>query len=79
MMKDAAKLILKLKMTLWEYGYELKDCHQFNVLFDGSRPVYVDFGSIVKRNPENRTGWIAREEFMKCYYYLIKLWSRGVN
>ncbi len=78
MMKDAAKLILKLNMVCWEFGYELKDCHPFNILFDGARPVYVDFGSIVKRNEENKKkGWIAREEFFKCYYYPIKLWSKG--
>lgn len=74
MMKEAAKLILKMNMLCWEYGYELKDCHQYNILFDGTRPVFVDFGSIVKRNDK---GWISREEFFKCYYYPIKLWSKG--
>lgn len=76
MMKDAAKLVLRLNSILWEYGYELKDCHQYNILFDGTRPIYVDFGSIVKRN-KKRSGWTAREEFFKCYYYPIKLWSKG--
>lgn len=78
MMRDVAKSVLKLNMICWEYGYELKDCHQFNILFDGIKPVYVDFGSIVKKNDGNRkTGWIAREQFLKHYYYPLKLWSRG--
>lgn len=78
MLKDAARLVLKLNMICMEYGYELKDCHQYNILFDGVRPVYIDFGSIVKQNQkDNRAGWIAREEFFQCYYYPIKLWSKG--
>ncbi len=76
MMKDAAKLVLRLNSILWEHGYELKDCHQYNILFDGPRPVYIDFGSIMKRD-KKRGGWTAREEFFRCYYYPIKLWSKG--
>lgn len=76
MMKDAAKLVLRLNSILWEYGYELKDCHQYNILFDGSRPVYVDFGSIIKRNKKMGV-WTAREEFFRCYYYPLVLWSKG--
>ena len=74
MMRDAAKLVLRINIICMEYGYELKDCHQANVLFNGVRPVYVDFGSIVKKRGG---GWVARREFLKWYYYPLKLWSRG--
>lgn len=78
MMRDAALLVLKMNMVCMKFGYELKDCHQDNILFDGTRPVYVDFGSIVKRNKKSAgRGWIARSGFMECYYYPLKLWSKG--
>lgn len=78
MMRDAALLVLKMNMVCTQFGYELKDCHQDNILFDGTRPVYVDFGSIVKRNKKSEgRGWIARSGFMECYYYPLKLWSKG--
>lgn len=76
MMKDAALLVLKMNMICMKFGYELKDCHQDNILFDGSRPVYVDFGSIVKRDKSQKS-WIARAGFLECYYYPLKLWSIG--
>ncbi len=76
MMRDAAKLVLKINIICMEYGYELKDCHQANILFNGVNPVYVDFGSIVKKRG-NEGEWTARREFLKWYYYPLKLWSRG--
>lgn len=77
MQKDAALLVLQMNQVCWKYGYELKDCHQFNILFDGCKPVYVDFGSIVKRKDKEK--WIARDEFLKCFYYPLKLWKMGYS
>lgn len=78
MIRDAAILVLKMNRICLEYGYEMKDCHQYNVLFDGIRPVYVDFGSIIRRDKGcGESGWIARNDFMKSYYYPLHLWSRG--
>lgn len=48
MIKDAGKLIFALVNVLGKYGYCLKDCHPYNILFHNNRPIYVDFGSIVK-------------------------------
>lgn len=78
MMKDAAILVLKINIICLEYGYELKDCHQFNIMFDGTVPVWVDFGSIAKRNKDLKK-WAARDEFLASYYYPMKLWSRGFD
>ncbi len=78
MMKDVAKAVLRMNVICWEYGYELKDCHQANILFDGTHPVYVDLGSIVKRcNSNSEKNWIAKKEFFSSYYYPMKLWSTG--
>ncbi len=75
MMKDAAMLVLKMNLLCIKYGYEIRNCHQGNILFDGTAPVFIDFGSIVKRNSNEK--WIAREGFMKAYYYPLMLWRRG--
>lgn len=60
MLKDASLLILKVNEVCNKYGYELGDAHPYNVLFDGFRPVWVDFGSIV---PKNQI-WRAYPEFI---------------
>lgn len=77
MMKDAAILVLKINMLCNKYGYELKDCHQANIMFDGINPVWVDFGSIIKR--ENKRRWVAYDKFLKCYYYPLLLWRKGYD
>lgn len=77
MMKDAALLVLKINEICSQYGYELKDCHQGNIMFDGIRPVWVDFGSFVKKQKKER--WIIQKEFIKCYYLPLLLWSKGYD
>lgn len=74
MQKAAALLVLKVNDICNSYGYELMDCHQYNVLFSGTVPRYIDVGSIVKKGSGL---WRARKEFLMQYYYLLKLWSKG--
>lgn len=47
MFKEAALLHIALYERLHEHGLTLKDWHPHNILFDGTRPVFVDFTSIV--------------------------------
>lgn len=75
MMREAALTVLKANKICNKYGYELKDCHQANIMFDSTVPVWVDFGSIVRK--QEKTEWIARNDFLKCYYYPLLLASRG--
>lgn len=77
MMKDAAMLVLRINSLCSKYGYELKDCHQGNIIFDGIRPIWIDFGSIIKKQDKN--SWIAQNEFIKCYYLPLILWSKGYD
>ncbi|TSA08175.1 MAG: hypothetical protein D4R73_08990 [Deltaproteobacteria bacterium] len=76
MLKAAALTVLKLNLIARKYGYQTKDCHPFNVVFDGLQPQFVDLGSFVKVENGYR-GWGAYEEFMKSYYYPLKIWARG--
>lgn len=75
MMKAAAIAVLKVNLLCNKYGYELKDCHQANIMFDGTTPIWIDFGSIVKKG--NTQEWVAWKEFMKCHYYPLILHSKG--
>ncbi|MDD6627677.1 MAG: hypothetical protein PUF03_05430 [Lachnospiraceae bacterium] len=71
MIQDAAIMILDLEKILLRYGFTLKDCHSYNVLFNKNRPMYVDLGSFVKFvNP----GWAVRE-FYSTYHQILEMMS----
>lgn len=76
MFKSAAIKIIEINTISQKYGYQLKDCHASNIVFKGMSPLFVDLGSFIIL-PKNNTGWIAREEFIRYYYYNIKLWTLG--
>lgn len=48
MLRDAGVLIARLGERLSAHGLGLQDAHPWNVLFRGSRPVFVDLGSIIE-------------------------------
>ena len=75
MFRDAVLFILKLNELCNKYGYELKDGHPRNVTFHNGKPVFLDFGSIVKR--KSQTQWVAEEEFVQRCYLPLMLWSKG--
>jgi hypothetical protein len=76
MIKDAAISVLKVNQIAIKYGYQTKDCHPFNILFDDLTPKYVDFGSFVKVN-KNMSGWMAYKQFLESFYFPLKIWSKG--
>lgn len=75
MLKDAALLTLDMNLALMEMGYELQDAHPWNVLFDGCRPRFIDFGSIVARRSDKT--WYAMQEFIGMFYNPLVLMSAG--
>lgn len=73
MLKDAAICILEVVEVCNKYGYELHDLHNYNVVFRGSNPLFVDFGSIKKGN-----SFVSRvSEFINYNYLPLKLYSVG--
>jgi hypothetical protein len=70
MMKAAALTILKVNEILIRYGYQTKDCHSFNVLFDGTHPYYIDLGSFTKVDP-NTKYFVWQEEFLRSYAFMF--------
>lgn len=75
MMREAALAVLKVNKICNKYGYELKDGHPLNSMFDSAVPVWIDFGSIVRK--QEKTEWIAQNDFLKWFYYPLLLASRG--
>jgi hypothetical protein len=76
MLKDAALTVLKINVITRKYGYQTKDCHGYNICFDNTDPLFVDLGSF-ERVDKHYKGWIAYEEFLRFYYYPLRIWSRG--
>ena len=60
MLRDSALLILSVNEICNKYGYELGDAHPYNILFNGSKPVWIDLGSIVPISWK----WRAYPEFV---------------
>jgi len=75
MLKDAAITIVNLEMELAQHGLTLQDAHPWNVLFDGPKPLYVDFGSIVPA--QANALWPAYDEFCRFFVYPLRLIVQG--
>ena len=71
MLKDAALFHLELFLKLAPYGLTLKDMHPLNVVFDGARPIFVDFTSIIP------AGALASEGYLRSAAPPARLLSRG--
>jgi SAM-dependent methyltransferase len=59
-------LTLDLAESGLEDGLGLKDATPFNVLFDGPRPVFVDWLSFERRDPHDPT-WLAYAQFVRTF------------
>jgi SAM-dependent methyltransferase len=62
----AAHLTLDLCEEALESGYILKDATPLNVLFSGSKPIFVDVLSFEARDPGNPL-WIAQAQFVRTF------------
>ena len=77
MLKDAALALIEIAMELAKEGLSLQDAHPWNMLFNGSKPIYVDFGSIAPARPD--TLWRAADEFYRFFVYPLQLMSHGYS
>lgn len=75
MLRDAALLTLDLLDQLAPLGFDLQDASPYNVLFDGPRPVFVDFGSITPANPNAPMRAVA--DFVQCFVNPLYLITGG--
>jgi hypothetical protein len=75
MFRDAALALLDLEQVLEADGLMLQDGHTGNLLFDGARPVFVDFCSIIPNIPT--PVWVAEDEFRRNFLHPLRLMSAG--
>lgn len=78
MLKDAALMVLDIAEIGWRHGYNMIDCHKLNVLFKGTKPLYVDLGSFVPREAK-MTGWHPYMNYVSSYYYILDIWCAGAS
>lgn len=79
MLKDAGMLILKVNTIANKYGYQIKDGHAFNVVFNMNQPQYIDLGSFVKLNQNDNEPWFSYRIFYNHFYIPLYLWSKGYS
>jgi hypothetical protein len=77
MVRKAALSILQVNEMANSYGYQIKDCHPYNVAFQYNQPMFLDLGSFIKWEPGSR--WQAQREFERCYEQALKLVHRGMR
>jgi len=66
MLHAAATLTLDLADALLEENLGLKDATPYNVLFRGSRPVFIDVLSVERREPGDAT-WLPYAQFVRTF------------
>jgi hypothetical protein len=69
MLQDAALLTLRLTERLLAREAILKDASAYNVLFDGSAPLFIDVASLAAYEPDSP--WVAYAQF--CDQFLAPL------
>lgn len=62
----AGQLALDLCEEALGSGYIIKDATPLNVLFSGSKPIFIDVLSFEERNPGNPL-WIAQAQFVRTF------------
>lgn len=73
MFKAAVIHLLKVRDICREDGYDLKDYHLGNITFRGTRPVFIDIGSFVKRSADS----VMNDEFFTACLLPLLLWRDG--
>lgn len=72
----AGELTLRLQSDANEFGYDLKDASAWNVIFDGTRPVFCDHLSF---EPLRRRRWWAAGQFARHFVFpLLASGRRGL-
>jgi hypothetical protein len=67
MLKDAALLTLDLNLALLEKDGVLKDATPWNILFQNTKPVWVDFTSLIPQ--EKDLLWVAYDQFCRTFLF----------
>lgn len=75
MLRAAAVHTLRLLEELARHGLTLRDAHGWNLVFEGCRPVFIDFGSIIAATPGGP--WRAEQEFQEYFLHPLAMMGAG--
>jgi SAM-dependent methyltransferase len=75
MLRDAALLTLELCIRLAEKGLSLQDGHPWNILFEGTKPVFIDASSIVSACDDLL--WPPYQKFCNFFLFPLYLYAAG--
>src|SRR3989338_58277 len=76
MLKDAALLTLTICLELSDDHLTLQDAYPWNIFFDGSKPVLIDFGSCVPARDD--VLWAPYDQFCAFFLFPLYLYSVGL-
>lgn len=76
MLRASAVMLARLASALADRGIGIKDPHPWNVLFDATRAIFVDLGSLVMA-PTPTPGW--RREFRRDLISPLRLHDLGLH
>jgi SAM-dependent methyltransferase len=68
MLHCAAALTLQLARAAVDTGFVLKDATPYNVMFDGTQPVFLDLSSFRRRDPLDAM-WPPYAQFIRTFVY----------
>jgi SAM-dependent methyltransferase len=77
MLREAALVTLDLCIRLAEKGMTLQDGHPWNILFDGTKPVYIDASSIVPAREDIL--WAPYQQFCNFFLFPLYLYAAGCD
>jgi SAM-dependent methyltransferase len=75
MLRDAALVTLDLCIRLAEKGLTLQDGHPWNILFDGTKPAFIDVSSIVPARDDIL--WAPYQQFCNFFLFPLYLYAAG--
>ncbi len=75
-LQAAALLVLDLELALRPHGLTLADANPWNVLFDATDPVFVDFCCIAPI--ADKSSWPGRREIVEFYLNPLLLFENGL-
>lgn len=75
MLWEAARITLDLAVELASQNLILQDAYPWNILFDGSKGVFVDLTSIAR--PDTVTLWSAHEQYESYFWRPLVLMKEG--
>lgn len=79
MLKDSANVVLEVNEIANKYNFELFDVHAYNVVFDMSKPKYIDFGSFFIIDKRNNNCWTGYLNFYNSFYIPLYLYTKGYS